>query len=414
MASRLFIFVVVALYLTTVIAHPVQHKKRSFKVPIKRSISKRNGLAAIRSAYTKHGIPIPEAWTSFITSVDSDHTTTTSTDTADNSTENGDVSATASDNAAEFISPVTIGGQTLNLDFDTGSSDLWVFSTLLANGTEGHTLYNPNNSTTYKRISGATFDISYGDGSGAAGIVGTDVVDIGGSTVDKQAVELATTVSGSFATDTANNGLVGLGFSSINTVSPTQQKTFFENVMDDLSEPLFTADLHESGGTYEFGTIDTTKFSGNLSYIPIDSSDGFWQFTSTRFSVGTGSAQKNSIGSPAIADTGTSLILVDTNVATAYYEQVTDAEDSDAAGGFIFPCDADLPSFNVGIGDSYMAKVSGDLINFAEVGSGYCFGGVQSNSGADIQIYGDVFFRSQFVVFDGGNNRLGVAKSTTT
>jgi hypothetical protein len=36
----------------------------------------------------------------------------------------GTVMATPEQNAALFLSPVTIGGQTLNLDFDSGSSDL--------------------------------------------------------------------------------------------------------------------------------------------------------------------------------------------------------------------------------------------------------------------------------------------------
>lgn len=36
----------------------------------------------------------------------------------------GTVAANPGDNAALFLSPVSIGGQTLNLDFDSGSSDL--------------------------------------------------------------------------------------------------------------------------------------------------------------------------------------------------------------------------------------------------------------------------------------------------
>lgn len=35
-----------------------------------------------------------------------------------------DVSAAAEEGDAEFLSPVTIGGQTVTMDFDTGSSDL--------------------------------------------------------------------------------------------------------------------------------------------------------------------------------------------------------------------------------------------------------------------------------------------------
>jgi hypothetical protein len=38
--------------------------------------------------------------------------------------QSGTVMATPEQNAALFLSPVDIGGQTLNLDFDSGSSDL--------------------------------------------------------------------------------------------------------------------------------------------------------------------------------------------------------------------------------------------------------------------------------------------------
>lgn len=40
--------------------------------------------------------------------------------------ETGEVTATPADNGAEYLSPVTVGGQNLNLNFDTGSSDLYV------------------------------------------------------------------------------------------------------------------------------------------------------------------------------------------------------------------------------------------------------------------------------------------------
>lgn len=154
-------------------------------------------------------------------------------------------------------------------------------------------------------MQGATFLVTYGDGSGAAGIVGTDTVDIGGATVTKQAVEVATAVSQSFAQDMNTDGLVGLAFGKLNTVKmgnrKAPQKTFFENVMPDLDMPVFTADLtNDNTGTYEFGKIDQSKFQGELAWVPVDSSDGFWQVDSKSFAIG-GQVIQNPNASPAIA-----------------------------------------------------------------------------------------------------------------
>lgn len=38
-----------------------------------------------------------------------------------------------------------------------------------------------------------------------------------------------------------------------------------------------------------------------------------------------------------------------------------------------------------------------------------CFGAIQSNGGANLQIYGDIFFKSQFVAFDNSGPSIGVA-----
>lgn len=281
----------------------------------------------------------------------------------------GTVTATPVEpNDLEYIAPVTIGGQTLDMNFDTGSSDLWVFNTQLSAQTgQGHTLYDPTKSADFQLINGATFDISYGDGSGAAGNVGTDTVDIGGATVTGQAIEMATDVSDSFIQDTNSNGLVGLAFSKINTVSPQKQKTFFDNAMATLAEPVFTADLRQDAvGAYEFGKIDSTRFTGDLTWAPIDSSNGFWEFTSTTFSVGDGQAL-NAIGGTAIADTGTTLMLVNAAVVNAYYSQVEGAVNNQQVGGITFPCDSVLPDLNVDVGGTYTATIQGKFINFAQV-----------------------------------------------
>lgn len=285
-----------------------------------------------------------------------------------NGTGVGRVAANPEENDVEYLSPVKIGGQTVNLDFDSGSSDLWVFnSQLSAAATQGHQIYDPTKSKTFKMMQGASFQISYGDGSGAAGNVGTDAVDLGGAMVPAQAIELATAVSKSFVQDTNNNGLLGLAFSKLNTVKPQQQKTFFDNVMPSLAEPVFTADLRaQAAGAYEFGRIDNTKFTGAMTWVPIDNTQGFWQFTSEKFAVDGGAAQAGTAGSQAIADTGTTLILADPKAVSAYYSKVQGAQNDEQAGGVTFPCNAKLPDLQLDVGGT-MATVAGKFINFAQV-----------------------------------------------
>jgi len=170
-------------------------------------------------------------------------------------------------------------------------------------------------------MSGYSFEISYGDGSSASGVVGTDTVSVGSATVSNQAVEVATQVSSEFLSDPDSDGLLGLGFSNVNSVQPTQQKTFFDNIMPQLEDPVFTVYLNISGkGEYEFGNIDTSKYSGDIHYTPVDSSSGYWQFDSTSYQI-NGQTSQNTNASPAIADTGTSLVLVDDEVLHAYYAQ---------------------------------------------------------------------------------------------
>lgn len=65
-------------------------------------------------------------------------------------------------------------------------------------------------------MDGYTFDINYVGGVGASGIVGTDVVDIGGAIVPNQAIELANTI-GSGRVNVDGDGMLGLAFKEGNS-----------------------------------------------------------------------------------------------------------------------------------------------------------------------------------------------------
>ncbi|KAL5363386.1 aspartic peptidase domain-containing protein [Aspergillus floccosus] len=320
----------------------------------------------------------------------------------------GSVVTTPEQYDSEYLTPVNVGGTVLNLDFDTGSADLWVFSSeLSASEQSGHAIYKPAGNST--KLDGYTWKISYGDGSGASGDVYKDTVSVGGVTAQGQAVEAAQQISQQFLQDRNNDGLLGLAFSSINTVQPKPQTTFFDTVKSELDAPLFAVTLkYHAPGSYDFGFIDKTKFTGSLAYADVDSSDGFWKFTADGYAVGDGEANSSPI--TGIADTGTTLLMLPDDVVQAYYKQVSSAKNDQQAGGWVFPCSTELPTFTVAIG-SYNAVIPGKHINFAPItdGSQTCFGGIQSNQGMGFSIFGDVFLKSQYVVFDSQGPRLGFA-----
>ena len=308
------------------------------------------------------------------------------------------------------------------------TSKRWVFSTELpASEQSGHTLYNP--STSGKIDSGETWSISYGDGSSASGNIYIDTVVVGGTTVTSQAVEAAESISAEFQSDTASDGLLGLAFDSINTASPNQVATFFENAIPTLAAPVFTANLKKGEpGNYNFGYIDSSEYTGGITYTAVNTANGFWEFTGSGYAVGSGRFVTSSID--AIADTGTTLLYLPAAAVSAYYAKVPGATNSASQGGYIFPCSATLPSITLGIG-TYRAVVPGSYINYAPAtGSGKlaaricyrtyantlteCFGGIQSDAGIGFAIYGDIFLKSQFVVFNGGSTpEIGFAAKPT-
>jgi aspergillopepsin I len=201
---------------------------------------------------------------------------------------------------SEYLSPVQISGQTFNLDFDTGSSDLWVFGQDA--GVSGHTLYQPGSDA--QQLEGSTWSISYGDGSSASGNVYSDTVEIGGISVTGQAVEVADTASQQFSSG-AEDGLLGLAFSSINTVKPQPQKTWFDSAVEQGLDAVFAADLQAgTPGKYDFGQLDSAY--SDITYVDVDNSQGFWSFQPDSITVGSGSSQQAGAG---IADTGTTLLL---------------------------------------------------------------------------------------------------------
>jgi len=261
-------------------------------------------------------------------------------------------------------------------------------------------------------LRGHTWGIKYEDYSGANGQVYLDRVSIGPLTVPKQAVGVATSVSKSFAQTQTIDGLLGMAFSTLNSIKPNQQKTWFDNIRPTLSRPLFAAALkRRTVGSYDFGYIDQNKFVGNITWTPVNPNTGFWDFNATGFQVGD--TPVKSLHVRATVDTGSSLWYLPKSIADAYYAQVGGATYSKEEGGYVFPCTATLPDMSVIVG-SRKVTVPGINMNYQPLGygSGQCYGGIVKDSSMSSYVFGDVFMKGLYVVFEhqiGQSPRLGFA-----
>ena len=283
---------------------------------------------------------------------------------------------------------------------------------ILSQGT-GHTIFDPTKSSTFKETAGSTWKISYGDNSSASGTVGTDQVSIGGLTINNQTIELANELSTQFVQDTGD-GLLGLAWGSINTVQPTPAQTPVENMISQSDIPksaeLFTAKLgswrdasepDHGDSFYTFGYIDqaTVQASGSqISYTPVDNSQGFWQFQSTSATINGQTINRS--GNTAIADTGTTLALVEDSVCEAIYKAIPGSTYDSASQGYIFPTTttaAQLPVVTFAVGGTQFAVQKEDL-GFTQAKEGFVYGGIQSRGSMTFDILGDTFLKGIYAV----------------
>ncbi|EMC99342.1 hypothetical protein BAUCODRAFT_573677 [Baudoinia panamericana UAMH 10762] len=329
---------------------------------------------------------------------------------------------------AEYLAPVTIGspGQTMNLQFDSGSSDLWVFSSEMPADQQqgvqsaGNSIFDPSKSSTFQRTHG-TWSITYGDGSGASGNCGTDNINIGGITIKNQIIELADTASSQFLSG-SESGLCGLAFPPLNTVKPTRAQTPMVNMISQSDIPkdseLFTCYFSGQSGNSYFttGYIDHDACGGATpAYSPVDSSQGFWEVKSETACI-NGKAVSRS-GNTAIVDTGTSLCLLEDSLLAALYGALPGAKIDHSVQGWVYPTDTpitSIPKLEIAVGSNYFT-IEPEYFGFADLGNGYTYGSCQSRgSNFPFDILGDRFLCNIYAIFDQGKCQFGAVQRTSS
>ncbi|KAF9148061.1 Type I transmembrane sorting receptor, partial [Linnemannia schmuckeri] len=307
----------------------------------------------------------------------------------------------------EYYGPINIGtpGQTFNMNFDTGSADIWLASSTCSTAAcKSHRRFNSSSSKTFRNDPAKRrFQIAYGDGSYAMGPIGTDMVNVGGVQI-RQTIGLATNESSDFEVSKMD-GMFGLAFSSFESVPGV--KTFMTNAIEKKAVALpvvsaYLPSLRRSGGKgghYLFGAIDSTKFHGDLTYVPV-TVRGYWQITVQDVLVNSQSLNSSFQG---IVDTGTTLVILDDKTTTALHSKIRGSYFDKDEQGWVVPCSlskakAGFVGFRLEgrVFEVPMADMAWEPLR---KGSEVCYSGVQSMN-SPVWILGDMFIKNNYCVFN--------------
>lgn len=175
-----------------------------------------------------------------------------------------------------------------------------------------HSKYDSSQSSTYK-ANGSDFAIHYGSGS-LEGFISQDNLAIGDLNIEGQDFAEATKEPGLAFAFGKFDGILGLAYDtiSVNHIVPPFYNMLNQDLLDD---PVFSFRLGSSendGGEAMFGDVDKSAYSGSLHYVPVRRK-GYWEVELESISFGDDELELENTG--AAIDTGTSLIVMPTDVA---------------------------------------------------------------------------------------------------
>ena len=352
-----------------------------------------------------------------------------------------------------YIANITVGTppQIIGVTIDTGSSNLWFNTqTSCQNQTQtsqycgGYGTYNANSSSTYNYLN-SNFRVLYGDQSGSTGDWATDVINIGGTQLKDQQIGVA-------YTSTANS-VLGIGYKSNEPIYTNSNFTFYDNVpallvkqgiIKSNAYSLWLNDINAASGSLLFGGVDTAKYTGPLTTVPVVPENGtnnYDQFLVTLNSVAVSNGQSNvtagktSLPVPVLLDSGTTDMKLPAGVVRDIYSAVNS---SSAAGlqyfnaggsiGTVVACNCALANstqtmtFNFSGAvitvpmKSIVLQVDPNIRSQYHIPDTTCQFGVTPMNGTQISvmILGQTFLRAAYTVFDLDNNQISLAQAVYT
>jgi hypothetical protein len=232
-----------------------------------------------------------------------------------------------------YFANVSLGTppQSLRLDIDTGSSDIWANSATSSLCKQGDGqcdqsgTYTANSSSSYQYVN-SLFSIKYADGSASQGDYATDTLTVSGTSIPNVPFGIGYKSSSA-------QGILGVGYAA-NEASVGNNGQEYQNfpliltkagVISTPAYSLWLNDLDASTGSILFGGVDSSKFTGTLGTVPVlQENDGtgtyiYREFVIALTSLTVGGQQVVNTQIPVLLDSGSSLSYLPTSYAQAIF-----------------------------------------------------------------------------------------------
>ncbi|KAK1750026.1 acid protease [Echria macrotheca] len=291
-------------------------------------------------------------------------------------------------------------GKPLYMLVDSGAGTTWVMgSTCKSEACGMHDTFGPEDSKTFKDDT-KNFSISYGSGV-VSGKMARDTLAVAGMSVD-MLFGIANDTSSDF-THFPFDGILGLSMSSGATDN-------FMGVLSDkkvINSRVFSVNLGRSSdginnGQITFGGVDPSKYTGDISYNAVSAkANGDWAIPLG--DLGFDGKSSGVTGRLAYIDTGTSHVFGPESDVAALHKLIPGATSSDKVT-YTVPCDT-TKSITVAFSGVTYTMPPKDWITKRD---NVCTSNVYGHEVVkDSWLFGDLFLKNVYAVFDGTEKRIG-------
>ncbi|EAZ63857.2 secreted aspartyl proteinase, partial [Scheffersomyces stipitis CBS 6054] len=309
----------------------------------------------------------------------------------------------------------------LQVELDTGSSDLWVISTKAPvckrYNCNIYGVFDKDKSSSWKS-NGTEFGIRYVDGSGNdGGIYGQDTINFGNGLVLNNAT---------FAVANETVDLVGImGISFEFREAATQKYPNIPSLMKlqgytkKTAYSLYVTDEVKQAGSILFGGIDHAKYEGELVSLDMVASNGTYRALQTELTSIKIYENDVAIGIPFTFDSGADITIIREDFLEQIYKVLAPGEDFQVygtLGTYKVPCylndSGNFLSFSFSNKKEIQVPMSEFLLSQETANGIQCGLKISTPSPGleDHGIFGVNFLRSVYTVFNLDDKTISLAK----